>query len=67
MQVKIHIDKVWGKDRQDRVGVVVEIQNDDQVFKFMPTYKHLADIYTKLVLAETLNRDRALNPIILDN
>jgi len=55
--MEIKIDKVWGKDRDDRWSVVVIIKNRDQVFKFMPTYPHVQKIMQLLKEVEILNKD----------
>ena len=62
MIVSINITQVWGKERQDRYGVVVQIEHNGNIFKFMPTYKQLCEIHTKLILAEELNKDKAQKP-----
>lgn len=63
METIIKIDDVWGKERQDRKGVVVEIKNRDQTFKWMPTYKELSKIYLLLAEVEVLNQEKATNPL----
>jgi len=55
--MKINIEKVWGKSRPDRWGVVVHIENRGQVFKFMPTYDHVKKIVDLLKEVEVLNKD----------
>ena len=58
MEVKIYKQKgVWGKARSDRWGVIVEITNRDQTFKFMPTYKQLDEIFVLLKDVEKLNNE----------
>jgi len=55
--MKINIEKVWGKERADRWGVIVHIENHGKVFKFMPTYDHLRKIVTLLEEVEVLNKE----------
>jgi len=58
MEIKIYKKKgVWGKHRQDRWGVIVEITNRDQKFLYMPTYKHLDEIFILLKEVEKLNEE----------
>lgn len=57
METSIKIEKIWGKVRQDRYGVVVTINNKEQVFKWLPTYEELARIYCLLVEAEAINKN----------
>ena len=55
--MKINIEKAWGKERGDRWGVMVHIENRGQVFKFMPTYEHLKKIMELLKECEVMNKD----------
>lgn len=63
MEIKIGVERVWGKVRQDRMGVVVEFPNcisttTKKSFKWMPTYSQLEDIKEKLIEVEKINEVR---------
>lgn len=58
METKIYIAKAWGKERQDRYGVIVDIENNGTSFKFMPTYEHIKQISELLEAVELLNKDK---------
>jgi hypothetical protein len=62
MNVEIKIIDVWGRERNDRKGVVVEITNKGQVFRWMPKYDDLDKIKKLLSKVEQLNEDKALIP-----
>jgi len=55
--MEINIEKVWGKQRGDRWGVVVRIENRGTTFKFMPTYAHIQEMLKLLREVEELNKD----------
>ena len=57
METTIDIQKAWGKDRQDRFGVMVNIENNGQVFKWMPTYKEIEKIKELLAEVEIKNKE----------
>ena len=75
MIIKTKIEKIWGKIRNDRNGVVVEFQypkyEDKYVmesiptmlgrrFKWVPTYKDLEEIKLKLDEVEKMNAEENL-------
>jgi len=59
--MEIKIEKIYGKVRNDRWGVIVEITNKDQVFKWLPTYKNVDELIKKLVEVELLNEELCKN------
>ena len=67
MNVEIKIIDVWGEKRNDRKGVVVEIENRNQVFKWMPTYNDLKKVEKLLKKVEILNKDKAKIPFNIEN
>lgn len=52
----IKIIDAFGKVRNDRKGVVLEIKYRGQLFRFMPTYKDLAKMYELLAEVEEWNK-----------
>lgn len=75
METEITIEKVWGKIRQDRLGVVVrffypKLENklyinetspnlQGKVFRWLPTYSQLEEIKNKLEEVEKLHSTKS--------
>ena len=59
MEKKIYIGDAWGKFRNDRKGVIVELKDGSgNIFKYMPTYPDIDLINKLLIEVEELNKDK---------
>lgn len=58
----IAIEPVYGNQRDDRMGLVVNIQRGELVFKWMPTYSELQECIEKLKEVEEMNKNHAVMP-----
>jgi hypothetical protein len=59
MKKKIYIAPAWGKFRNDRQGVIVELEDSKgNVFKYMPTYPDIDEINRLLNIVEIENKNK---------
>jgi len=56
MKYDIKIEKIWSKLRNDSVWVVLKIEHNNNIFRFLPKYKDVAKIYILLIEAEKINK-----------
>jgi hypothetical protein len=56
---RIYIGEAWGKARQDRQGVIVELEDSKgNVFRYIPTHEDVAKIVNLLEEVEILNKEK---------
>ena len=59
MKKTIKVEKVYGQSRNDRLGVVVNLEDGKgNKFKYLPTYADIQHIMSLLAVVEKVNENK---------